>query len=77
MFHDTLVPFAERRIIIMEQIPILFNNKEECCGCTACYAVCPKHAIKMEEDEEGFEYPKIDSHQCISCFLCLSVCPLK
>ena len=22
---------------------------EECCGCTACYAICPKSAIRMEE----------------------------
>lgn len=41
-------------------IPVLYKRKEECCGCTACYAICPKEAISMLEDEEGFEYPKID-----------------
>lgn len=41
-------------------IPVLYKRKEECCGCTACYAICPKEAISMLEDEEGFEYPKIN-----------------
>ena len=40
------------------EIPVLYKRKEECCGCTACYAICPKEAISMVEDEEGFEYPK-------------------
>lgn len=57
--------------------PILFKRKEECCGCTACYAVCPIDAIKMEEDEEGFEYPIIDENKCIRCYRCIEVCPIK
>ena len=38
-------------------IPILYTCKEECCGCTACYAICPKGAITMLLDQEGFYYP--------------------
>jgi len=60
-----------------KKVPVLFNNKEECCGCTACYAICPKDAINMIEDEEGFEYPFIDESRCIKCYQCLKVCPLK
>lgn len=59
------------------KIPVLFRRKEECCGCTACYATCPKQAIIMKEDEEGFEYPVIEEKQCIGCQRCLAVCPLK
>lgn len=44
----------------VENIPILFKSKEDCCGCTACYAICPKMAISMVEDEKGFDYPQID-----------------
>lgn len=44
----------------MKEIPVLYKRKEECCGCTACYAICPIEAISMVEDEEGFEYPQID-----------------
>ena len=48
-----------------------------CCGCTACYAICPKEAISMVEDEEGFEYPQIDESKCVRCYQCIKVCPIK
>lgn len=57
--------------------PILFETKQECCGCTACYAICPVHAINMYIDEEGFEYPQIDNAKCITCYKCIQVCPIK
>lgn len=60
-----------------QNIPVLFNKKEECCGCTACYAICPMNAISMVEDEEGFEYPVINRENCISCCKCIEVCPIK
>ena len=49
----------------MREIPVLYKRKEECCGCTACYASCPQNAISMVVDEEGFEYPQIDVNKCI------------
>lgn len=33
---------------------ILFDDKKNCCACGACMNVCPKDAIRMEEDEYGF-----------------------
>ena len=59
------------------EIPVLYKRKEECCGCTACYAICPKEAISMVEDEEGFEYPQIDESKCVCCYQCIKVCPIK
>lgn len=59
------------------EIPILFDRKEDCCGCTACYAICPRSAIQMIEDEEGFLYPRINDKICISCGQCIKVCPIK
>ena len=59
------------------EIPTLYNIREECCGCSACYAICPQHAITMDSDEEGFEYPRINPEKCIRCYLCLKVCPEK
>lgn len=57
--------------------PVLFLRKEECCGCSACYAICPQNAIAMKEDEEGFEYPLIDSKKCVGCGLCIQVCQIN
>lgn len=57
--------------------PILYKEKSECCGCSACYAICQRKAIKMVRDEEGFEYPLIDYDRCVGCLKCLSVCPFK
>ena len=56
---------------------ITIVKKEDCCGCTACYNICPKDAIKMEPDNEGFLYPTVDVELCIECGLCEKVCPIK
>lgn len=55
-------------------IPVLYNKKEECCGCAACWAVCPTQAISMRPDEEGFLYPAINQEKCVRCGSCLKVC---
>lgn len=56
---------------------VLFEAEMECCGCTACQCICPKHAIAMVENKEGFLYPVIDDSLCIECGLCQKVCPVR
>ena len=51
-------------------------NKRMCTGCTACMNICPKKAISMQEDSEGFKYPVIDQDKCINCGLCKKTCPV-
>lgn len=60
-----------------KSIPILFTKKEECCGCSACCAICPRDAIIMSYDEEGFLYPRIQPELCVDCKMCIKVCPMK
>ena len=50
-----------------KKVPILYKLN----------AICPVKAIRMKEDEEGFEYPLIDEHICLNCKKCTMVCPLK
>lgn len=62
---------------IIKRSPILYMREEECCGCSACYAICPQSAIVMVENREGFLYPCIKTEICIGCNQCKRVCPLK
>lgn len=55
-------------------VMLLAENKAECCGCSACMSVCPRMAISMQPDEEGFLYPVIDEARCVKCGLCEKVC---
>ena len=57
--------------------PLLYTDKQNCCGCSACYAICPVGAIEMQEDEEGFLYPKVNHEKCIECHKCIKVCGFK
>lgn len=51
-------------------------EKKQCCGCGACLSVCPKKAISMKVDAEGFEYPEVNQEACINCGLCQKTCPV-
>lgn len=51
------------------------KDKKDCCGCTACQQICPKHCITMQPDDEGFLYPVVDINACIDCGMCENVCP--
>lgn len=55
---------------------INITDKSQCCGCSACAQRCPKQCIVMQEDVEGFLYPKVDESKCIDCRLCEKVCPV-
>ncbi len=48
--------------------------REDCCGCFACWSICPHGAVEMKEDEEGFVYA-VKNDACVECGLCLTVCP--
>lgn len=51
-------------------------EKVYCTGCTACVNSCPKNAIKMEYNNEGFLYPVVEQKKCVNCGLCKKKCPI-
>ena len=55
---------------------IIIDDKSKCCGCTACYSICPTKCIEMEIDEEGFKYPVVNPDNCLNCGACEKVCPV-
>ncbi len=55
----------------------LVTEKADCCGCSACQAVCSQHAIQMRMDDFGHQYPQIDNSLCVGCGLCLRSCKFK
>lgn len=56
-------------------ISFVWDNKQDCTGCSACAFKCAHHAITMKADEEGFIYPFVDAKLCTDCGLCRTICP--
>ncbi|MBQ6534372.1 MAG: 4Fe-4S binding protein, partial [Opitutales bacterium] len=52
-------------------------EESHCCGCGACAQACPKGALKMSADADGFLYPALDAQKCVNCGLCEKVCPVS
>ncbi|MEG1684009.1 MAG: Coenzyme F420 hydrogenase/dehydrogenase, beta subunit C-terminal domain, partial [Oscillospiraceae bacterium] len=50
--------------------------KNACTGCAACANGCPKNAIAMQPDREGFLVPVVDHSLCIQCGHCTAICPI-
>lgn len=51
-------------------------ERVRCTGCGACASGCPRDAITMTRDKEGFSYPVIDPGKCVRCGHCTAICPL-
>lgn len=48
---------------------------ELCTGCTACASACPRGAISMRPDREGFLRPVLEESLCVQCGACATACP--
>ena len=59
----------------MEKKTISVVKYEDCTGCGACKAICPRRAILFKQDSEGFPAPVIEEEKCVHCGQCEKVCP--
>lgn len=46
-----------------------------CTGCGTCVAVCPEHAISMQENPAGLLLAHVDPDTCNHCGFCFQICP--
>lgn len=49
-------------------------DAKECTLCLACMNSCPKDAIFIGTDDNGYEKIQIDSTKCVDCGICEQVC---
>lgn len=49
----------------------------KCTGCAACLLSCPRGAIRMSPDKEGFVFPVVEVSLCVECGLCEQRCPVR
>ena len=57
----------------MKSVSII--DRKKCFSCRSCVQICPKNAIDMQENNEGFFYPTVNESKCVDCGLCLKHCP--
>ena len=57
----------------MVKLPKLATYSE-CMGCMLCAEVCPKQAILIKEDGNGYWMPVIDEKRCVGCRACECKC---
>ncbi len=53
----------------------VYSSRENCSGCGYCSHICPRKAISLKENSDGYVYPVIDQELCIDCGACRKTCP--
>lgn len=57
----------------MKNLNIL-KIEDTCTGCGSCVSICPKQALTLCYNNEGFYYPILDDTKCIECKACEKAC---
>ncbi len=69
--------YLERVISSVEEKERFSITDGNCCACGACANICPKQAIVITKDKNGFYQPQISGDLCIRCKKCRTVCPVN
>lgn len=75
--NDTHMIEKPQNGVCDERSVISVTKAGNCSGCGACEALCPKGAIRLEKNSEGFWTPGVDRNKCVNCGLCLKKCTSK
>lgn len=51
------------------------TSEHRCAGCAACIAICPREAVRLEENHAGFYEATVYKEICNQCGRCRTVCP--
>lgn len=63
--------------MLLEAKTMINVDESNCSGCGACEQICPKKAITLIKNENGFSLPAVDNTKCIKCKVCLTTCPFR
>lgn len=57
-------------------VSIMKNIKDinNCYGCGVCVIACPKSALKLHLNNDGFYAPVLSDKLCVNCGICVKVC---
>ncbi len=58
-----------------KRLPVLCDS-DSCMGCSSCAQACPRDAIEMNFNSEGFYNPFVNPDKCIRCLRCEKSCPI-
>lgn len=52
----------------------ILHIEDTCTGCGACVSSCPKQALNLSYNKEGFYVPHLKAELCINCKICEKSC---
>ena len=50
------------------------TSLRNCTSCQLCAAICPRSAISISLDADGFYRPSIKEEHCVNCGICTKIC---
>ncbi|MBR5195543.1 MAG: polysaccharide pyruvyl transferase family protein [Akkermansia sp.] len=59
----------------MKSIRKSITAPENCTACSLCANICPRRAIRMKWNKDGFLVPEVNNDACVDCGLCARQCP--
>lgn len=71
---EKFFPEEYKRHHSFRTVEYTLSDITDCTGCGACSTICPKDAITMQKDGDGFLRPQINKKLCINCGLCTKHC---